>query len=233
MLLTILYLGVAGKTEKKGLAQVLGEAEAKGLGGDEIDKLEAQWMGSVHLCTFDQGTNYSASLFSPFVQVVSFKAVERAINASSLTDKKSAYETYLSAVAGKSNNETREIAKDILGSDVAWDWDRTCSLCLIPFLHRPTNPSVVPRTKEGYYHFTGGLSPAIKRALAFAPYSDLLWLETKTPSLSEAKFFARKIREAFPGKWLVYNLSPSFNWAGMGFGKEELKRFVWELAEEG
>jgi hypothetical protein len=54
-------LGVAGKTGKKALAQVLGEAEAEGLGGEEIDKLEGQWMGSVDLCTFDQGITPSFS----------------------------------------------------------------------------------------------------------------------------------------------------------------------------
>jgi len=76
---------------------------------------------------------------------------------------------------------------------------------------------VVPRTREGYYHYTGGIKAAIKRSLAYAPYVDLIWLETKSPNLEQARGFSREIRKKFPGKWLVYNLSPSFNWAGHGF----------------
>lgn len=61
----------------------------------------------------------------------------------------------------------------------------------------------------------------------------MIWLETKLPDLAQARSFARKIRERHPGKWLVYNLSPSFNWAGQGFSDEDLKNFVWELGKEG
>jgi isocitrate lyase len=75
----------------------------------------------------------------------------------------------------------------------------------------------VPRTREGYYHFTGGIEAATARAMAYAPYSDVLWLETKMPDLNQARGFARKIREKYPGKWFVYNLSPSFNWSAHGF----------------
>jgi len=91
----------------------------------------------------------------------------------------------------------------------------------------------LPRTREGYYHCTAGIEMAIKRAIAFAPYSDMVWLETKTPDLEEAKSFARRIREQHPGKWLVYNLSPSFNWGARGFTEQDLKSFIHELAKEG
>jgi isocitrate lyase len=77
--------------------------------------------------------------------------------------------------------------------------------------------STVPRTREGYHHTTGGIDVAVSRALAFAPYADMIWLETKTPDLKQAQSFARRIREKFPGKWLVYNLSPSFNWSAHGY----------------
>ena len=79
---------------------------------------------------------------------------------------------------------------------------------------------IVPRTREGYYHTAGGIDAAVSRALAFAPYADMIWLETKTPDLKQAQSFARRIREKFPGKWLVYNLSPSFNWSGHGYTGE-------------
>jgi len=68
------------------------------------------------------------------------------------------------------------------------------------------------RTAEGFYHIAGGLDMAIARGLAFAPYADLLWCETSTPDLEEAKRFAEGIHKQFPGKMLAYNCSPSFNW---------------------
>jgi isocitrate lyase len=58
----------------------------------------------------------------------------------------------------------------------------------------------------------GGLDCAIARGLAYAPYADLIWCETSTPDLDEAKKFAEAIQEKHPGKWLAYNCSPSFNW---------------------
>lgn len=73
----------------------------------------------------------------------------------------------------------------------------------------------------------------MKRAIAFGPYADLLWLETKSPDLAQAKAFAAEIHKKHPGKWLVYNLSPSFNWAAHGFSEKDLKDFVWELGKAG
>jgi isocitrate lyase len=68
------------------------------------------------------------------------------------------------------------------------------------------------RTPEGFYKITGGLEMGIARGLAYAPYADLLWLETSTPCLEEAKKFADAIHSKFPDKLLAYNCSPSFNW---------------------
>ncbi|MCM2323362.1 MAG: isocitrate lyase [Oligoflexia bacterium] len=68
------------------------------------------------------------------------------------------------------------------------------------------------RTSEGYYRIRGGIESAIARGLAYAPYADLLWCETAEPNLEEARRFADAIHEAFPGKLLAYNCSPSFNW---------------------
>lgn len=90
-----------------------------------------------------------------------------------------------------------------------------------------------PRTREGFYHYRAGISAATKRAIEFAPYADLLWLETADPSVAKAAGFAREIREQYPGKHMVYNLSPSFNWMGQGFDDASLKSFVWDLAKEG
>ncbi|TKD12126.1 isocitrate lyase [Polyangium fumosum] len=68
------------------------------------------------------------------------------------------------------------------------------------------------RTPEGFFQFKGGLDAAIARALAYAPYADMIWCETSTPDLDEARKFAEGVHEKFPGKLLAYNCSPSFNW---------------------
>ena len=71
------------------------------------------------------------------------------------------------------------------------------------------------RTEEGFFRLSapgGGLEIAIARALAYAPYADVLWCETSTPDLDEARQFAEAVHEKFPGKLLAYNCSPSFNW---------------------
>ena len=68
------------------------------------------------------------------------------------------------------------------------------------------------RTSEGFYRIRCGIEMAIARGLAYAPYADLIWCETSTPDLHEAKRFAAGIHEKFPGKMLAYNCSPSFNW---------------------
>jgi len=68
------------------------------------------------------------------------------------------------------------------------------------------------RTPEGDFEFRGGLDAAIARGIAFAPYADIVWCETATPDLEEARRFADAIHAEFPGKLLAYNCSPSFNW---------------------
>ena len=77
---------------------------------------------------------------------------------------------------------------------------------------RPRRSVTGERTPEGFFRIEAGLEPAIARALAYAPYADLLWFETSTPDLGEAREFAQAIHERFPGKLLTYNCSPSFNW---------------------
>jgi isocitrate lyase len=69
------------------------------------------------------------------------------------------------------------------------------------------------RTAEGFYRIKNGLDMAIDRGLAYAPYADLVWCETSTPDLDEARQFAEAIRSRYPGKKLAYNCSPSFNWS--------------------
>lgn len=91
----------------------------------------------------------------------------------------------------------------------------------------------IPKTREGFYHYRAGSLAATKRAKEYAPYADLLWVETGTPNVETAIKFAKDIRTAHPGKKLVYNLSPSFNWMNQGFTEESLRSFIWDLAKHG
>ncbi|EAS27532.3 isocitrate lyase [Coccidioides immitis RS] len=111
-------------------------------------------------------------------------------------------------------SERRAFADTLAKCPVFWSWD-------------------IPRTREGFYHYRAGEAAATKRAINFAPYADLLWVETGDPNVSKAAGFAAEIRNKFPGKKLVYNLSPSFNWMGQGFDEASLKSFIWDLAKHG
>jgi isocitrate lyase len=88
------------------------------------------------------------------------------------------------------------------------------------------------RTVEGYFEVKGGLELAITRALSYAPYADVIWCETSTPDLGEAREFAQAILEKFPNKLLAYNCSPSFNWK-LHMDHATLQRFQEELGTMG
>jgi isocitrate lyase len=107
----------------------------------------------------------------------------------------------------------REKAK-ALEIDVPWD----CELA---------------KTPEGYYQVQGGIEFAIAKSLAAAPFADILWMETATANLEEAKEFADAIHAKFPDKMLAYNLSPSFNWDTTGMTEEQMKNFPEELGKLG
>lgn len=91
----------------------------------------------------------------------------------------------------------------------------------------------ISRTPEGYYQVKGGIEYAIAKSLAVAPFADLLWMETKTADLEDARQFADAIHEVFPNKMLAYNLSPSFNWDTTGMTDEEMKKFPEEIGKLG
>ncbi|MGB8404912.1 MAG: isocitrate lyase ICL2 [Mycobacterium sp.] len=107
----------------------------------------------------------------------------------------------------------REKARE-LGADVAWDCERA-------------------KTPEGYYQVRGGIPYAIAKSLAAAPFADILWMETKTADLADAKEFADAIHAEFPDQMLAYNLSPSFNWDTTGMSDDEMRAFPEELGKMG
>ena len=124
------------------------------------------------------------------------------------------YETAVISDPNLPLSRRRSLADQLTETPVFFSWD-------------------IPRTREGFYHYRAGIAAATKRAIEFAPYADLLWLETADPNVEKGAKFAAKIRAAYPKKQLVYNLSPSFNWMGQGFTEASLKSFIWDLAEHG
>ncbi len=88
------------------------------------------------------------------------------------------------------------------------------------------------RTSEGFYHVKNGLEPCIDRAKSYAPYADMIWMETGTPDLELAKKFAEGVKSEFPDQLLAYNCSPSFNWSAH-LDKDEIAKFQNELGKMG
>jgi isocitrate lyase len=91
----------------------------------------------------------------------------------------------------------------------------------------------LPKTPDGYYQVQGGIEYAIAKSLAAAPFADLLWMETKTADLGDARRFAEAIHAVYPDKMLAYNLSPSFNWDTTGMSDDEMRRFPEDLGKLG
>jgi isocitrate lyase len=88
------------------------------------------------------------------------------------------------------------------------------------------------RTDEGFYRIKAGIETAIARGLAYAPYADVVWCETSKPDLREAKLFAEAVLREYPGKFLAYNCSPSFNWK-KNLSDDEISTFQRELGAMG
>jgi isocitrate lyase len=107
----------------------------------------------------------------------------------------------------------REKARE-LGADAPWDCERA-------------------KTPEGYYQVRGGIPYAIAKSLAAAPFADILWMETKTADLADARQFAEAIHAVYPEKMLAYNLSPSFSWDTTGMTDDEMRAFPEEIGKLG
>ena len=105
---------------------------------------------------------------------------------------------------------------------------------LITSDHDPLDKDFIinERTEEGFYKFRNGIDACITRGLAYSPYADLLWFETSTPDIKQAKKFADAIHKQFPDQMLAYNCSPSFNWRKF-LSEEECETFQRELGELG
>lgn len=112
-----------------------------------------------------------------------------------------------------SHKEARKLAKELLGKDIYFNWD-------------------VSRAREGYYRYIGGTQCAVMRGRAFAPYADLIWMESALPDYNQAKEFADGVKAKYPDQWLAYNLSPSFNW-NRAMPADEQETYIKRLGKLG
>lgn len=117
---------------------------------------------------------------------------------------------------GLSNAEANRVADSIFGkkNSIYFDWE-AC------------------RVREGYYRIKPGIDYCIRRARAYAPHADLIWMETGKPGIPDARKFSRGVKSVFPNQMLAYNLSPSFNWDASGMSDQELARFNDDLGKLG
>jgi len=122
---------------------------------------------------------------------------------------KDVLDKWLASADQLSNDNARTLAKS-LGADVFWDWD-------------------APRVREGYYKVRGGTKYAIARSVAFAPFTDLLWMESAAPILAQANEYASGVKSKVPEAMLAYNLSPSFNWDAAGLSDGDMREFIKRL----
>lgn len=161
------------------------------------------------------------------------EAVTDTINAGVHIDKQAMVQDFLEQTKGKSNTEARAIAKRLTGVDVYFDWDAA-------------------RTREGYYRYQGGAQCAVNRAVAYAPYADMIWMESKLPDYTQAKEFADGVHAVWPeqkyapyfsfppylstrpltSSRLAYNLSPSFNWKA-AMSRSDQETYIQRLAALG
>jgi isocitrate lyase len=133
------------------------------------------------------------------------------------------------------NLQAARLAADVAGVDtVILARTDAESATLITSDHDPLDKDFIinERTEEGFYKFRNGIDACIARGLAYAPYADLLWFETSTPDIKQAKKFANAIHAHFPDQMLAYNCSPSFNWRKF-LSEEECETFQRELGELG
>jgi isocitrate lyase len=109
------------------------------------------------------------------------EAVIDSIKAGAHVNKESLIKEFLAKSKGKSNSEARAIAKGLTGAEIFFNWE-------------------APRTREGYYRYQGGCQCAINRAIAYAPYADLIWMESKLPDYAQAQEFADGVHSVWPNQ---------------------------------
>ncbi|MCM2268839.1 MAG: isocitrate lyase, partial [Thermoanaerobaculia bacterium] len=192
--------------ERTGLAQLAAESAATLAGGDG-GQIDAAWDAAESRLVDRWETAAGLETYGDAVaEVLAFRASEGESIEMSVDE-------WNRFAARASHYAAREKARS-LGVHVVWDCEHA-------------------KTPEGYYQVRGGIPYAIAKSLAVAPYADLLWMETKTADLADARQFADAVHAEFPEMMLAYNLSPSFNWDSTGMSDDEMRRFPEELGKMG
>ncbi|EDO19259.1 hypothetical protein Kpol_1036p1 [Vanderwaltozyma polyspora DSM 70294] len=124
-----------------------------------------------------------------------------------------AFNSKVGPLTETSHREAKKLAKELIGYDIYFNWE-------------------LPRVREGLYRYRGGTQCAVMRARAFAPYADLVWMESNYPDFQQAVEFSEGVRAKFPNKMMAYNLSPSFNWQ-KAMPVDEQETFISRLGEYG
>ncbi|CRZ14062.1 isocitrate lyase ICL2 [Mycolicibacterium neworleansense] len=190
--------------ERKGITDTIAEAVEGHTAGDSVDGLfDKVESAFVEAWQSDAGLNTYGEAVA---ELLEFREREGEPAAMSAAD----WRTF----AARASLYTAQQKAHELGADVAWDCERV-------------------KTPEGYYQVRGGIPYAIAKSLAAAPFADILWMETKTADLADAKQFADAIHAEFPDQMLAYNLSPSFNWDTTGMSDDEMRAFPAELGKMG
>lgn len=141
------------------------------------------------------------------------EAVRRAIKASNRRDRAQLIQEWNERSSEHSLEDMKKLAKE-MGFEVDFCWEKA-------------------RTVEGYYRVQGGVEYCIARGRAYAPYADLIWMETALPGIPLARTFAEGVKSRFPHQMLAYNLSPSFNWDKAGMSDQEIRTFIDDLGKLG
>lgn len=190
--------------ERQGITNAIAEAAKSHTAGSSVDALfDKVESAFVEAWQSDAGLNTYGEAVA---ELLEFREREGEPAAMSVAD--------WHAFAARASLYSAQQKAHELGVDVAWDCERV-------------------KTPEGYYQVRGGIPYAIAKSLAAAPFADILWMETKTADLADAKQFADAIHAEFPDQMLAYNLSPSFNWDTTGMTDDEMRAFPAELGKMG
>jgi len=194
-----------GWLEGAGVLAAVAEAGAQARAGDvDMDKIVDQ-VGQVLVDAWQADANLQ-TFPQAVAEVIRFRGDEGEELPMTLDEWQ--------AFAREASLDQARAKADELGLEVFWEAEKA-------------------RTPEGYYQILGGIDYAIAKSLAVAPYADILWMETETADLADARRFADAVHAVYPEQMLAYNLSPSFNWDTTGMNDDEMRAFPIELGKMG
>jgi len=192
--------------DRKGFAELIAEAAGSYLAGDDL-RVDSTFDGVASRLAEVWEEDAGLETYGEAVaEVIEFRADEGEEIGMSVGEWRH--------FAGTASLKAAKVRARSLGIQIIWDCERA-------------------KTPEGYYQIRGGIPFAIAKSLAAAPFCDILWMETKTADLKDARRFADAIHAVYPDQMLAYNLSPSFNWDSTGMSDDDMRQFPEELGKMG